>query len=481
MGIFFLIAALGCFVPLIVSMARCFIRTPEAISTPAWLLAANALFILGGPVFVFLCFGEDLTGSSRGAAKVAAVLVAYSAVTFVSYWAFARLANALNLSSFPVLSAVATLKKAADVIKPWEVFVWSIIVFAIQITAFSLYSLGLSGGTMAYDYKVNIPYGLLALYMLLGEATLGLAALLARIAFGHGKVNTRLFAGLLLLVEFGITVLSGRRELIWLTLAVTFGIIWSGRRKWVGALPFSVGFVYLVLFVFGPVFLRARVLYSGGNAPSVVDSYRIALGERADEVTGKADFDAQKNMSWRFRTYVFWEELYEDRGGGFTEGKIIAQAALMMLPRLIFGFSKYGLGVVDENLLEVKFDICNNVSLESYIDIGVFGPVAYGVIFGAVFALSDGLIMWAGSRYRIMGVLAAGVMLRHLFGPEANPIAYLSILRSCLIYAILASLIAILWGRKSLDPSIATRANSSLAKPRPAMALTAIPASGWRL
>jgi hypothetical protein len=448
MGTLFLILGLACFIPLFWSMGRRIFRAPETISTPAWLLSTNSAFILAGPVVAFLFLGEDLTSSPRGAATVTAVLLGYSVFLALSYFAVAKVVGAMNLASAPPVSAVAVLRQAADSIRPAEVFLWSGVVMTIQVLSFALYSLGLTGGNMAYDYKLNIPYWFLVLYMLFGQATLGLATLLSRIAFGQFSLRDRALAAAILLTEFGLTILSGRRELIWLTVAITFGIIWSGRRRWVAAMPFAVGIVYVVLFVFAPVFLRARLIYSGGNAPSVLEAYSIALNEREGDLVGQTDLEAQRNTSWRFRTYAFWEQYYEEKGPAFTEGKILMQAGLVVLPRGIFGLSKFALGVVDENLLETKYDICNNVSLESYVDLGVLGPAAYGLMFGAVFALCDSCIVWAGSRYRMMAVLAAGSMVRQLLGPEANPIAYFSELRSCLIFAILAAFIAMLFGRR---------------------------------
>jgi hypothetical protein len=453
MGTLFLILGLACFIPLFWSIGRRLFRAPETISTPAWLLSTNAAFILAGPVVAFVFFGEDLTNSPRGAATVTAVLLGYSVFLALGYAGVAKVVKSANVVAAPPVSAVAILRQAADSVRPAEAFLWSAVVLTIQVLSFALYSLGLTGGNMAYDFKLSIPYWFLALYMLFGQATLGLAALLSRIAFGQFTFRDRAVAVVLLLVEFGMTILSGRRELIWLTVAITFGIIWSGRRRWVAAMPFAAGIVYVVLFVFAPVFLRARVIYSGGNAPSVAEAYAIALSERENDVVGKTDLEAQRNTSWRFRTYAFWEQYYEEKGPAFTEGKILQQAALMVLPRGIFGFSKFSLGVVDENLLETKYDICNNVSLESYIDLGALGPAAYGLIFGAVFALCDGFVAWAGSRYRMMAVLATGTLLKLLFGPESNPIAYLSELRSCVIFALLAVLLAIFAGRKPLPPA----------------------------
>lgn len=448
MGSYFLIAGLACLVPLIYSVARNFVRSPESISTPAWLNATNALFILGGPVFAFLFFGEDLTTSPRGAMTVVAVMVAYAAALALSYYGARQAVLMLSGGRNLVVSAVANLKHAAESTTPTEVFIWSAIVIGVQIVANYFYSLGLSGGNLAYDHRLHVPYVILAVYMLFGQASLGLAALLGRIAFANGKSSDRGIAALLLFVEFVITVLSGRRELLWLAIAVTFGIVWSGRRRWAAALPFAAVAMYLVLFLFGPVFLRARLIYSGSHAPGIVESYRMAIEEQGGDVLGKGELEAQRNTSWRFRTFAFWEELYADRGAGFTEGKILVQAALLMLPRAIVGHSKYSLGVVDENLLETKFDICNNVGLESYIDVGTVGPLVYGLIFGVTFALADALVTFAGSRNRIMAVLAAGSMLRHLFGPEANPIGYFSVLRTCLMYALLAILFTMVVGRK---------------------------------
>jgi hypothetical protein len=467
MGTLFLILGLACFIPLFWSMGRRIFRSPESISTPAWLLSTNAAFILGGPVVAFLFFGEDLTNSPRGAATVTAVLLGYSVFLALAYAVVTRVVGATNLAAAQPVSAVAVLRQAAECVRPAEVFAWSAVVLTIQVSAFAVFSLGLTGGNMAYDFKLSIPYWFLVLYMLFGQATLGLAALLSRIAFGQFPFRDRAVAVALLLVEFGMTVLSGRRELIWLTVAITFGIIWSGRRRWVAAMPFAVGIVYVVLFLFAPVFLRARVIYSGGNAPSVIEAYSIALGERESDVVGKTDFEAQRNTSWRFRTYAFWEQYYEEKGPAFTEGKLLMQAGLVVLPRAIFGFSKFALGIVDETLLETKYDICNNVSLESYVDLGVLGPAAYGLIFGAVFALCDSFIVFAGSRYRMIAVLATGTLLKQLFGPEANPIAYLSELRSCLIFALLAVLLAIVFGRKSLPPP-AGHPVHGLPNPRPA-------------
>ncbi len=449
MGISSLILCLGCFVPLMVSMARRIFRSPETISTPVWLLVANVVFILGGPVISWVFYGEDLTRSARGAATVAVVIVAYSVFLAATYFLVSR--SLAGLAGIRVESSVASLKRVSDAMKPAEVVRWAAFVMAVQVISLSFYSLGLSGGTMAYDYKLHVPYVMIALYMLVGGASLGVAALLAKIALGQSESRYRLAASALLLAEYVITVFSGRRELIWLTVAVAFGVIWSGRRRWVVAAPFAIGLIFVVMFVFAPLFLRARIMYSGGNAPSVAEAYRIAFEERSTDVTGETNLEAQRNTSWRFRTYAFWEELYEDRGPAFTQGKILIQAALMTLPRALFGFAKYSLGVVDENLLETRFDISNNVSLESFVDLGLVGPAVYGMIFGAVFALCDALICFSGSRYRMVAALSIGVIMRHLFGPEANPIAYFSELRTCVIYALLSVLIAILLGRKPMQ------------------------------
>jgi hypothetical protein len=463
-GIYPLILCFGSFLPLMVSMARRIFRSPETISTPAWLLVTNVLFILGGPIISWAIYGEDLTKSTRGAATVAGVIVAYSVLLAGTYFAVSRIVA--GLVGLHVESSVASLKRISAVAKPAEVLRWAVFVIAVQVISLSLYSLGLTGGTMAYDYKLRVPYAMLALYMLVGGASLGMAALLAKIALGQSDPQYRLAAAALLVAEYAITVFSGRRELIWLTLAVAFGVIWSGRRRWIVAAPFAIGLVYVVMFLFAPVFLRARALYSGGNAPSVAEAYQIAFEERSTDITGKTDFEAQRNTSWRFRTYAFWEQFYDERGPAFTQGKILAQAALMTLPRVIFGFAKFSLGVVDENLLETRFDICNNVSLESYVDLGMLGPVVYGVVFGVAFALCDALICFSGSRYRMVAALNIGVILRQLLGPEANPIAYFSELRTCLIYALLAVLFAILLGRKTMLAARETSGEGMLFRPR---------------
>lgn len=445
MGIFFLIICLGCFTPLMASMARRIVHSPETISTPTWLLVSNAFFILGGPIVSWTLYGEDLTNSVRGAATIAGVIAAYSACLAVSY--FVVTWGVTALAGIRVEPSMGSLKRIAAVAKPSEVLLWSAVVVAVQVISLSFYSLGLSGGTMDYDYKLHVPYFILVMYMLVGSASLGVAALLAKIALGQSDLRSRFAAVAMLAIEYAIMVYSGRRELIWLTVAVTLGAIWSGRRRWIVAAPFALGLIYFVLFVFAPIFLRARVLYSGGDAPSVLDAYRIAIEDRSNDVTGKTDLESQRNTSWRFRTYAFWEQLYEDRGPAFTEGNILVQAVLMTLPRAIFGFTKFSLGTVDENLLETRFDISNNVSLESYVDLGPLGPAVYGIVFGAVFALCDALVCFSGSRYRMLAALNVGVLMRLLFGPEANPIAYFSELRTCVIYAILATVMAIIFRR----------------------------------
>ena len=91
------------------------------------------------------------------------------------------------------------------------------------------------------------------------------------------------------------------------------------------------------------------------------------------------------------------------------------------------------------------------MSLESYIDVGFFGPAIYGVVFGIVFFLCDSLIAFAALRHQMMAVLSSGVLMRSIFGPEANPITYFSELRSVAIYVILAMLLAAAFGRKSIQ------------------------------
>jgi len=479
MDTFWILAALVLFGPAIWLVASRVWRTPETVPTPAWLAAANALFIFAGPFIVTVLFGDPAGGRGDSTANVVYVTCAYYLALAVVYGLLWRGFFGPLVGVRRGLSAIGTLKGCLLAARPRELLVLGAVVLAISLTLNVLYAVNISGGS-DYFKMARLPYPVVILNTLTTPATLGIVAAMSWLAASRQPVTVRLLAGAIALGFLGNTLAAGRRELLYFSCMVGLGILWSGRRRLGVAVPLVVAMAYVVLFVFAPVFLRARLIYSSANSPGVVEAFRRAAEEQRTAVVDETGEELADNMRWRFATLGFWQDMYQQHQPGEFEGKILEQGLIMVMPRAFVGFSKYRLGAVDEALLGTE-DICNNIALESFLDIGYQGPLIYGVVLGMVMALGDFLLALTALRSRALAVLASSVLIRLLLGPEVNLISFFSDVRTVLIYCLLAAAVAILFGRRPLRLPGPADASAGRRAVRPAYAGLpgpAVPAQG---
>jgi hypothetical protein len=347
------------------------------------------------------------------------------------------------------MSALATLRQCVTSARPNEILIAGGVLLSIMTYLNVAYALNVSGGS-DYFKMARLPYSIVVLNTLTTPLTLGLAAALAWLVTSRQQAYVKVAAAVLLLVLLGNTIPAGRRELLWLICMIGLGVVWSGRKRLGIAAPFVFVSAYVVLFVFAPIFLRARLIYSSANSPGVVGAFQQAYNEQKTAVVDETSETLAENMAWRFNTLEFWGQMYEERGPGSAQGEILLQGVTMALPRALVGFWKYRLGAVDEDILGT-IDICNSIPLESYIDLGYIGPLVYGAIFGLGYALADFFLALTGFRFRVLAILSSSVLIRLLLGPEVNLITTFSDFRTILIYFLFASLIGIIFGRRPMS------------------------------
>lgn len=473
-----ILVGLAIFAPAIWRVANQAWRNPDAISTPTWLAATNALFIFLGPLVTLLFFPSSQLGTSGQLWRIVYVTAAYFTTLAVVYAAIWKGLLRGFIGSRGGLSAIATLRQCIVSTKPAELLLAGGVLVAVTTALNAVYSLNVSGGG-DYFKMARLPYPIVVLNTLTTPLTLGAAAGFAWLTSSRQRLLVRLIAALLLIVMVGNTLAAGRRELLWLGAMIGLGVLWSGRRRLGFAIPLVAVLAYVILFVFAPIFLRARLIYSSANSPGIAAAFRIAAEEQRTAVVNETSDKLRENMTWRFNTLYFWEEMYAARSPGEFDGQILAQGVMMALPRALVGFSKYKLGAVDESVLGTG-DICNNLSLESYLDLGYVGPVVYGLIFGLLYAVADFLLALTAFRMRVLAILSSSVLIRLLLGPEVNLITCFSDFRTILIYFLVAALIAVLFGRrpmKRLDAATTPLQRSVAGSLGPGMA-AAVPAMG---
>lgn len=330
METFALIVALFVFSPALWALFHQVWRRPEAISTPAWLAAANALFLFVGPLVTTVLGGSGSTGSAGQVWTVIYVCAVFYLALALVYTVLKRGVFGSFVGVRGGMSAFATLKQCIVSSTPTEVLVVGAVLIAITTYLNAVYELNVSGGG-DYFKMARLPYAVVVINTLTMPMTLGMAAALAWLAASRQTPLVRLVAAALLLAILGNTLAAGRRELLWFGAMVGVGILWSGRRRLGVAIPFIGLAAYLVLFVFAPIFLRARLIYSSANSPGVAAAFRIAAEEQRAAVTDEASERLRENMSGRFNTLGFWEEMYASRSPGELDGQILAQGITMVL------------------------------------------------------------------------------------------------------------------------------------------------------
>jgi hypothetical protein len=173
---------------------------------------------------------------------------------------------------------------------------------------------------------------------------------------------------------------------------------------------------------------------------------------------------SEENIQQRMNSYLFWLQFFERYKNENLSGALLTQAVVMTIPRAIAGWAKYAYGATEEAIFGTK-DISNNVSLESFADLGFPGPIVYGTIFGIVFAAIDWLIVWISRRNKYIALMAIGTVFTYLLSPEADLMSYFSTLRQTIILAVFTLMVVLVVGVKPVAGAV-TNQMRGLLSPR---------------
>jgi hypothetical protein len=435
--------------PWMIQFFRYVAKRPEAIPTPSWMVTTNVLFVFLMPLLSGLIWRESFTGHERAATWIA--------FTSISYWVtLTAIYQMLSLRSRTVepdgprgyQTAFGTLKSVVLSVGLSGALKVYIPLVLLRLFFIRGWGLGVSGGGRA---MMDLPYYLVVLYLLLPAATGAFTTVFSHQFFSRPAINSKVLCAGALATNFVLASLVGRRPVLMFFGFFTLGMMWSGRRQKI--LPIvGLGLaVWFILTVFSPVFLRARNLWRLPNGPDVATAFKIAVAEigSADSAE-KLESQSKDNVSARVNTYRMWLEFYDRFMDQPLGGLALAQAVLMNLPRFLVGVQKYAYGPTVEFLYGSR-DISNNVCLESFIDLGPLGPFVYGAGLAVLFFMVDVLVRRVALLNKYAALVAAGPMLEYLVSPEAGLIGYVSALRHTILVAVLAFLLALVFGRRPVS------------------------------
>lgn len=454
MTIFLLLFTCVLLSPWMVQFCRYVTTRPEAIPTPAWLVTTNVLFLFLMPLITGFVWGESFTGHDRAAGWIA--------FTSVSYWfTFAAVYRLLSHRQRTVLpdgptgcqTAFGTLKAATLSMTLTSALAVYVPLLLLRLFFIQGWGLGVSGSGLA---MMDLPYYLVIVYLLLPAATGPFTTVFTYLLFGRSSLTAKALSLGPLAANFVFSVLLGRRPSLMFFGFVALGLMWSGRRRRILPLVGLGLATWFILTIFSPVFLRARNLWRTPNGPDVMTAFRIAIVEQGSEEKGeKLREDSAENVKARVNTYAFWLVFYDQFIGKPLGGTAMAQAVLMNTPRFLIGIQKYRYGPTVEYLYGSP-DLSNNVSLESFIDLGALGPFAYAALLGALFSIVDRANVRVAAWNKYVAFVAIGPMLECLVSPEDALIGYVSVLRNTLTVAALAFAVSLIIGRRpvSVDPRV---------------------------
>jgi hypothetical protein len=432
--------------PWLVQFSRYIVKRPEAIPTPTWMVASSVLFLFLFPLVGAFFRGQRIDGFEQAAIRILITTILYW-TTFTATYRLLSFKSRTVVpdgprgvpTSFGVLKqAVATtsIKKAMVVFVP----------LSLVATYFARSSgIGISGGGSA---MMDLPYHLVILRLMTAGGTTAFTALFAAHLFGKSSSTDKVLASGGIAVNLLFAVLAGRRPLLYSLVLFAFGVMWAGRRRQAFTMLLLGIAVWFLLFVFSPIFLRARTIWRSPNSPGVIAAFERALQEGAENQEAM-DAASQENLEQRMNTYIFWLHFFEAYANESLGGALLIQAVIMTIPRAIAGFAKYAYGATEEDIFGTG-DICNNVSLESYADLGLPGPIVYGVVFAIVFATIDWLIVWISRRNKYIALMAISAYFSFLLSPEADLMTYFGALRHTMILCVLTVPLVLMFGIKSV-------------------------------
>lgn len=429
---------------------------PEAVPTPSWMVTSTILVLFVSPLISGLASGENFSVYGRSAAWIAYTAFCYW-ITFTAVYRLLAWNNRTIQPDGPrgMQTVFGMLKKCVLAMSLPEALSVFVPIMVIKLLFMKYWGLGLSGGG---SVMIDLPYHLTIIYLLTSTGLVGFTAFFAARLLGRSSPVTKAVCAGGLLANLGFAIVAGRRPMLIFLGLFAMGMMWTGRRRNVLAIAGLAFAAWFILAVFSPVFLRARALWRLPNGPDVVTAFRIAIQEGdTKEASERLQKESEQNIAARMNSYSFWLQFYDAYIAKPLGGLILAQAILMNIPRAFIGMNKYALGPTEEYLFGTG-DIANNVCLESFIDLGPFGPFVYGAIFGAMFVVIEWLLAWVAARSRYVAVVASSMMIEPMVSPEADVMAYLSLLRNVLTFCVVAGVLSLVVGRK---PAIGDRPGGS--------------------
>lgn len=431
--------------PWIVQFFRYVTTRPEAIPTPTWMVTTNVLFLFLMPLLSGLVWGETFTGHERAAGWIAFTTIAYW-FTFTAVYRLLSHGQRTVQPDGPVgcQTAFGTLKAAVLSMTLTGAMIVYVPLMLVHVFFIQVWGLGISGGGLA---MIDLPYYLVILTILTNAALGPFTAVFSYLLFGRATMVGKAIALGPLVANFVFAALAGRRPVLMFFGLLALGMMWSGRRRTIVPLVGLGLAIWFSIVVFSPVFITARNIWRTPNGPGVLTAFKIAIEQGGEEdKAGKMGEESAKNVKQRIGTYSFWLELYNSFIDNPLGGLALLQAIMMITPRFVIGLHKYTYGPTVEYLYGTG-DICNNVCLESFIDLGPLGPFIHGSLLGAVFVILDKLLKRVASWNKYGVVIAAAPMFECLVSPEDALLGYLALLRNSAVVSILVFAAALIIGR----------------------------------
>jgi hypothetical protein len=447
--------------PWLVQFARYAVKRPEAIPTPTWMVTSTVVFLFVFPLFGAFFRGERIDGYDQAAVLIMITTILYW-VTFTGVY---RLASGRSRTVEPdgprgIQTSFGILKQAATSMSVMKAMVVFTPLALVSIYFARSSGIGISGGGLA---MLDLPYHLVVLRLLTAGGTTAFTTIFAAHLFGKATFGTKAFASGGILVNLAFALMAGRRPVLYMLVLVALGIMWAGKKRQAFTMLLLGVAVWFLIFVFSPIFLRARSIWQGPNSPGIVVAFERAIQQGVEDKEA-LDAVSEENIQQRMNSYLFWLQFFERYRNENLGGALLIQAALMTIPRAIAGWAKYAYGATEESIFGTK-DISNNVSLESFADLGLPGPIVYGIVFGLLFAAMDWLIVWMSRRNKYIAIMAIGTVFTYLLSPEADLMSYFSSLRQIMIMAVFTFMVVLVVGVKPVAGAV-TNQMRGLLSPR---------------
>jgi hypothetical protein len=464
--------------PWVFQFLRYIATRPEAIPTPTWLVTSSVAFLYIGPLLTGIWSGEFYGGFEGAAQSIAFTSIAYWATFAIVYRLLAG-ASRTVLPDGPhgLRTVFGTIKAVGESVGIVPLFAFFLVLLAFRLMMLFVFRIGFSGSSDV-ETVMGLPYPVVVVNQLVRGASLPCTALFTMQLFGRRPALAKPLAIVGLAANLAFSLFAGRRALLYHSLLAACGLIWSGRRRGVAAIAVLALAIWFVLAVFTPIFLRARAMWIEPDSPGVFACVEIAIEQWRNDDEGM-QARAEQNLAKRVSTYGFWLEMYETYRRQPLGGLVLLQAVAMVTPRLFLGMYKYSLGPSEEYLFGFK-DFSNNVCLISTLDLGLPGPIVYGLIVAVMFSVMERLMAAIAGRNRYAALMAVGLMFTLVVSPEYSFGTVLRELRNLFVLAALTFAASAVVGRMPIRGAAPPPGRVAAFRPPPALPRSPETAAGVR-